>query len=49
MYVDIQWNGKSQDKSFSVNCYGPGEVVFEGDKSTYVDIQTAGLLTGILE
>jgi hypothetical protein len=38
MYVDIQWNGKSQDKSFSVNCYGPGEVVFEGDKSSLVDM-----------
>ena len=49
MYVDINWNGKSQNNDFCVNCYGPGEVIFEGDKSTYVDKQTAGLLTGILE
>ena len=49
MYVDIQWNGKAQDQSFCVNCYGPGEVIFEGDKSNHVDMQTAGLLTGILE
>ena len=49
MYIDIQWNGKAQDKNFCVNCYGPGEVIFEGDHSAYVDMQTAGLMTGILE
>jgi len=49
MYVDIQWNGKAQDQTFCVNCYGPSEVIFEGDKSEFVDMQTAGLLTGILE
>ena len=42
MYIDIQLNGKAQDKSFSVNCYGPSKVIFEDDLSTTVDMSTAG-------
>lgn len=47
MYVEIQWNGKTPNKTFCVNCYGPSEVVWHGDKSKAVNQEKAGLATGI--
>lgn len=37
MYIEIQWNGKTPNKTFCVNCYGPSEVNWVGDVSKLVD------------
>ncbi len=34
MYVDIKWNGKSNNKQFSVSCYAPQEITFIKECST---------------
>ena len=47
MYIEIQWNGKTPNTTFCVNCYGPSEVKWEGDKSNKVSQEKAGLATGI--
>jgi|TARA_B110001450_G_scaffold75285_1_gene71729 hypothetical protein len=47
MYVEVQWNGKTPNTTFCVNCYGPSEVIWQGDKSTLVNQEKAGLASGI--
>ena len=47
MYIEIQWNGKTPNTTFCVNCYGPSEVKWDGDKSNKASQEKAGLATGI--
>ena len=37
MYAKIDWNGKSESKKISINCYGPQKIIFHQDESEKID------------
>jgi hypothetical protein len=47
MFIEIQWNGKSRNRTYCANCYGPSEVIYDMDYSNKVSKEKAGLVTGI--